>query len=473
MGHIAQGIKQQAEALTQSVNAETGKALHDALKADIVTAIGVFSYYGRVGERVLSEKRMPVDKSLMMGRVNVMRHAPKGVVGVISPWNYPVAIAASGIATALMGGNTVVLKPSELTPECGLQLVEIVRNALKAEGLPEDIVQVVTGDGSTGSALVNSDINHMIFTGSSAVGQQIMQSLQAQHKTASMELGGNDPMLVLPGVSQKELDTIASYALWGRFTNAGQACAAVKRLFVPENQLEKITALLTKKLPNIPNAPLISERQRDKLHQQVTQSIAEGAQLIAGGEAARQPGYYYQPTILVLPAGKNPKEITATREETFGPVLSVIPYSTVKDAVAMANDTEYGLTASVFGPNTAAQQVARQLEAGTVVVNDTGAVNYSIPSVPWRGWKNSGPGVSHGPEALLEVTNPQVITSNKLRLLPGFNKMPWHFSRNESDTAEHDLSKALLDCYATESWLEKLKPGLLKALLANRSSKKL
>lgn len=466
-------IKSSMDNLAKVISQETGKPVREAIEADIAAAVGVLGYYARIGPKVLKEKRFPMDKSLLMGRVHIERHEPKGVVGVISPWNFPFAIAASGMAASLMGGNAAVLKPSELTPATGEMLVDFFQKALEKHGLPKEVAQVVVGDGSTGAALVNDDIDYAIFTGSVKTGFGVRQAMEARGKTASLELGGSDPMVVLPGADP---DAVTSYALWGRFANAGQMCAAVKRLYVPRKDYEKILALLKTKIeklnvgdpfdPKTHVGPVVSERQRQELEGQIQDAVTKGARVVTGGKAVDGPGSFLQPTLLA----DVPADARVLNEEVFGPVLPVVPYDSVEEAIEKANVLPYGLTASVFGPAKQARAVAEQLEAGCVMVNDVGATNYALPSVPWSGWKNSGPGTSHSEAGLLETTNRQTLTRNLLYLMPPFRKQPWHFSEQPG---EPELPKALVENFATDSKLGKLNPKFWWQVIKNRGSKKI
>ncbi|MBX2861885.1 MAG: aldehyde dehydrogenase family protein [Vampirovibrio sp.] len=470
---IAKSIYEHREALANMIHAETGKPMAEIYQSDLVVGCGVFRYYAKKGPAALKERIFLGTESLMMGRYHKRRFVPRGVVGIISPWNYPLAIPASGIAAALMGGNTVVLKPSELTPGTAQQLVTLIRSVLKQSGIPQDVVQIVVGEGSTGKALSEADIDYAIFTGSAKVGRQVQATLQAKGKEVSLELGGSDPMIVLE--SAKDLDATASFAVWGRCVNAGQACAAVKRLIVPAAKYDEVVTLVAGKMKDLANSsamgPVVSQRQRDGIVEQVRRSKEAGGQIEAGRDTiekfGEKPGWWVSPTVLK----DTPNDAPVICEEVFGPVLPVIPYTTVEEAIAMANDTGYGLTASVFGEPTEAEEVAKQLQAGMVGVNETGATNYAVLDVPWSGWKNSGPGVSHGVEGLLATTLRQTLTVNVMDRLPGFSKMPWHFSKNPG--LDLPLAKQLFEAFGRGSLWAKLDPRLAWRLWQHRASRKL
>lgn len=428
---VMRSLHARASEIAALISEETGKPLADALEADVGTALGVLGYYAKIGPDRLKPKAIQPDLiSLITGRAHQETYHPRGVIAVISPWNYPLAIPASGLATALMAGNTVILKPSELTPATGLWLVNLVRETLQQQGFPSDVAQCVIGDGSTGSALTQQSIDGIIFTGSATTGQRIQQACTGRDVWASMELGGSDAMLILDGCP---LETAASYALWGRYTNAGQACAAVKRLLVPRHATEAFLGHLQAKIaklkvgpPNNPDnhvGPLISEAQLRLLDSQVQDALGKGARLLTGGKRHPGPGWFYEPTLLT----DVPDNARILHEEVFGPVLPVIPYDSLDEAIQMVNASAFGLTASVFGPEAEARTIAGRLACGTVVINDVGPSNYAMPCAPWGGWKNSGSGASHGERALLDLSRVQVVSVNRLFRMPGLQKPLWHF----------------------------------------------
>ncbi len=470
---IASQILNKADSLAECISLETGKPFRESFESDLTTATQVLYYYAKVGPALLKEKRFPFDRSLFLGRIHYAKRVPKGVVGIISPWNYPLAIPISGISASLMAGNTVILKPSELTPGVGEAIGHVIQTALQNLDLPTGVFQVAQGESETGKALIQADIDHVIFTGSTQTGFEIREALQKRGKSVSLELGGSDPMIVLEGA---DIDTVASYALWGRYTNAGQACAAVKRLFVPQKYHEALVQALKQKIQHLQQGdpqnslnhigPLISQRHLHILSEQVQDAVDLGAQIEIGGYPLPQAGWFYPPTLVT----NVPKQCRLMQEEVFGPVLPVVSYQSVEEAIELANDQRFGLTASVFGPSSKAEQVAKQLEAGLVTINDVGLTNYALPSIPWHGWKNSGPGVSHGPTGLLETTHSQTITVNWLYGLPFFRKSPWHFNYTPRDLA---FSKGLLQAFGRSNIMHLLKPGFLWQLFRNRSSQKL
>jgi succinate-semialdehyde dehydrogenase/glutarate-semialdehyde dehydrogenase len=443
---LRNALYQQADRVAEIISRETGKPLTDSLEADIATALNLLSYYVEIGPKQLRPSLIQPDLlSLITARVHRKTWHPRGVIGIISPWNFPMAIACSGLAAALMAGNSVILKPSELTPETGNVLIEIVRDVLTTSGFSPEIAQVLIGDSSTGSRLLAQEIDGVIFTGSDQTGKLIARQATEQGFWYSLELGGSDAMIILDGC---DLDKAASYALWGRFINAGQACAAVKRLLVPAHCEAPFVALLAAKMkhlkvgpPDQPEnqvGPLISEAQRTLIHAQVQNAVQEGAQLILGGQPIEGAGFFYEPTLFT----HVPPTARILTEESFGPVLPVIPYEDLDMAVRLANNSRFGLTASVFGPVSKARKVAKRLHCGTVVINEVGPTNYALACAPWGGWKNSGSGASHGASALTDLSRLQVISENLMYHVPFMSKPLWHFGNNANSLKER--SKTVL-----------------------------
>ncbi|MDX2085326.1 MAG: aldehyde dehydrogenase family protein [Candidatus Melainabacteria bacterium] len=479
LNRTAEALMANADVLARKISEETGKPLREAYETDLLAALATLRYMARNGPKTLRDQWLWNWKTLLLARTHRVRRLPKGVVALITPWNYPLAIAVSGMAMALMAGNTVIVKPSERAPGVVLDLVRMVQHELARRGLPETIVQIATGNGSTGQTLCETmsqpdGVDHVLFTGSNRVGRQVLALAQLAGKTASLELGGSDAMIVLDGV--EDLDTVASYAIWGRFANAGQSCAAVKRLLVHRALYARMLHVLTEKMARFhvgdPLAatthmgPLIAETQCQQLSLQVEDATERGAQLITGGFRLNRPGFFYAPTILA----DVPLESRVLREEVFGPVLPVVPFDTEEEAIALANQTAYGLTACVFGPRVQASRIARRLQAGTVAVNDVPLANYGWPMVPWGGWKESGPGWRHGTIGLEELTQIQVVTEHWGLAVPCLKRPPWLFGTHPSDV---NFSHYLLQTFGLGKWFTQQTPAFLKALWKNRSSSRL
>lgn len=336
-----------------------------------------------------------------------LHYVPLGVVASIGPWNFPVMIGVWHIAPALRMGNTVVIKPSEYTPLSVLALVEIFRRHL-----PEGVITAISGDREVGAALAaHPDIAKIVFTGSTATGRRIVESSANNLARLTLELGGNDAGIVLPGT---DVDAVADKLFWGAFMNTGQVCAALKRVYVHESVYEPMVAALAARADAAPMGsghdktnrlgPVQNPDQFAIVSRLVDDARERGARIVAGGEPAADLGpLFYRPTIIAdVEDGA-----AIVDEEQFGPVLPVIKYSDVDDAVRRANGLEQGLGASVWGPDAdAAVEVAARLEAGTVWINQHGGVD---PSIPFGGTKASGYGLEFGVEGLKAMAATKVI----------------------------------------------------------------
>lgn len=339
------------------------------------------------------------------GRVEIHRK-PIGVVGSITPWNWPVMIACWHIMPAIRAGNTVVIKPSPLTPLSTIRMVEILGGVL-----PPGVVNVVTGEDSLGGLMsAHSGIGKITFTGSTQTGRRVMAGAAETLKRLTLELGGNDAGIVLPDCDPKK---IAEGLFWGGFINSGQTCAALKRLYVHDSIYESVCAELSIFAAGIPVGngleegsilgPVQNARQRDIVASCVDDAVAKGGRLLLGGRSGSGAGYFY-PTTLVADVGHG---CSLVDREQFGPALPIIRYSSTEEAIAMANDSPMGLGGSVWSSDIhRAKEIASQLETGSVWINRHGAIQ---PNAPFGGVKQSGIGVEFGQEGLKEFTTIQTM----------------------------------------------------------------
>jgi acyl-CoA reductase-like NAD-dependent aldehyde dehydrogenase len=336
----------------------------------------------------------------------VIRRKPVGVVGSITPWNWPLMIAIWHIVPALRVGCTVVIKPSPYTPLSTLRLV-----AIMSEILPPGVVNSVTGDQEIGNRMtLHSGIDKIIFTGSVATGKKVMSGASQTLKRVTLELGGNDAGIVLPGT---HIDPLLEKLFWGCFINAGQTCAALKRLYVHEDQYEEVVKKFADYVAKIPVGngldsknligPLSNEMQLNKVISYVDDARKSGARIVTGGVRAAAPGYFYPLTVIADATD----EMRVVKEEQFGPVIPILKYRSVEDAIRRANALEVGLGGSVWGDDVeeAARNAAR-LECGTAWVNQHGALH---PMAPFGGVKNSGIGIEFNVDGLKEYTTVQVV----------------------------------------------------------------
>jgi len=373
--------------------------------------------------RLLADEPVPhgnLATKLKRGR---LVREPHGVVGIISPWNYPFSVPATETLAALVAGNAVVLKPSEFTSLVALELASLLHGA----GVPPDVFHVVVGDGPTGAALLHSQIHKLVFTGSVATGRRIAAAAAERLLPVVLELGGKDPMIVL---EDADVEVASSAAVWGAFVNAGQACLSVERCYVHRSLYEPFLKACVEKTQRLrvghgmdrdtDVGPMTHERQLRVVEAQVEDAKACGARVLAGGSRIPELGKnFYHPTVLADVT----HEMRIMREETFGPVLPVMAFDSDDEAVRLANDSEYGLAASVWTRDSArGESLARRIHAGTVMVNDVISC-FGISEAPHGGVKASGLGRTHGRLGLEEMVRVKYLDTDRMA---GTKKVWWY-----------------------------------------------
>jgi acyl-CoA reductase-like NAD-dependent aldehyde dehydrogenase len=416
-------LHQRKSEIARLITREAGKPYAEALTTEVIVVLDAARFLIDNAFQVLKDEPLAHGNLAMKTKAGRIVREPHGVVGIISPWNYPFSVPAIEALAALVAGNTVVVKPSELTSLAGLELASLLYDA----GAPQNIFQVVPGDSTTGAALVHSGINKLVFTGSVATGKAIAQAAGARLLPVVLELGGKDPMLVL---HDADLDVASSAAIWGAFVNAGQTCLSVERCYVQRRLYQPFLDACARKAkqlrvgngadPATDMGPLIHERQLRIVESHVEDARVRGARVLAGGERLPELGpTFYAPTVLADVT----HDMRIMREETFGPVLPVMAFESEEDAIALANDSEYGLAASVWTRDRLrGEAVARRLAAGTVLVNDIVSC-FGISEAPHGGVKSSGIGRTHGRFGLEEMVRIKYVDSDRL---PRMKKLWWY-----------------------------------------------
>ena len=407
---VAEVIKQNAPYLAEWVTREQGKPL-GGIGPDQVPGARFELWGCEVWTQVPASLDLPVEVAFEDDtRRDEVYRKPYGVVAAIAPWNWPLLIAIWQIIPSIRAGNTVVLKPSEYTTIGTLELVRVI-----SEVLPKGVVNTVSGPGEVGSWLVGDPgIDKIMFTGSGPTGKKIAEAAARNMVPTTMELGGNDAAIVLPDADPKAM---AMGLFWGAFINMGQTCACAKRLYVHESLFDQTVQALKEIAQAVPMGngmddgmvmgPIQNKMQFDKVVSLVESAKQAGATIVCGGQAQGGPGYFY-PLTLVTGLDDGARLVD---EEQFGPVLPIIKYSNIDDAVASANRLDAGLGASVWSSDIeAARRVASRIQAGTVWINQHGMIH---PMVPFGGIKGSGYGVEFGIDGLKAVTRPQVISVKK------------------------------------------------------------
>lgn len=398
--------------VAELISRENGKPVVEAIGHDIMPVMDLITYFEKNAEQILASQKIKLGKWGFLGRRSHVEFYPLGVVGIIAPWNFPLSIPLGETAMALMAGNAVLLKPSECTPLVGKKIADIIAKA----GLPRDIFQLLTGDAKLGEALVKSGCDKIVFTGSTATGKKIMRACAQTLTPVTLELGGKDPFIVF---EDADLDTASSAAVWGAFCNSGQSCSSIERVYVQDSVYDDFLALVLKKTKLLRQGPgmdahtdigpMTSLMQLEKVASSVQAAKNNGAQILVGGDRdVKLPGFFFKPTVVV---GADVRDDLLC-EETFGPVLPVIKFSTEQEAITLANDSHFALNAYLWGKNKSQlKRVTSQLVAGTVNLNET-LFTHALPQTPWGGPKNSGLGRTHGSLGLLDLVGIRHVHEN-------------------------------------------------------------
>jgi acyl-CoA reductase-like NAD-dependent aldehyde dehydrogenase len=414
-----------AERIIATIVAENGKTYEDAQLAEVSYAASAFGFWAKNAPEFLADEKIKSASPFVLGRKLKVRYAPVGVVGVIGPWNYPLTNSFGDCIPALAAGNAVVLKPATLTPMTSLLMAE----GLQECGLPEDVFQVAVGEGSAiGNALIDA-VDFVMFTGSTEVGKKVMARAAETLTPTAMELGGKDPMIVLRDAN---IERAANAAVHYSMQNGGQTCISVERVYVEEPVYEDFVGRVTEKMralrQGVPGGPaqvdvgaMTSPGQTDLVEEQVNDAVEHGARAVVGGHRGDGPGDFFEPTLLL----DVDHSMEAMTEETFGPTLPVMKVKDADEAIELANDSPYGLQASVWTKDVErGEQLARRIESGVVCINDA-QLNYVALELPMGGWKDSGVGSRHGAGGIRKYTKQQTLlvtrfapTDKDIHMLP-------------------------------------------------------
>ncbi len=417
-------MAEQMERITQVVADSAGKTKVEAITADIMPVLDAIAHMERHAAKTLGRQKHPTPMTLV-GKRSYVEYIPRGVVLVISPWNYPLQLAMIPMLSALAAGNAVILKPSEVTPMVGRLIEELFAQA----GFPAGVVQVAHGGGQLGAALTASRPDYIFFTGSVRTGKMVAAQAARDLIPTTLELGGKDPMIVF---ADANLERAVQGAMWGAFTNSGQVCMSVERLYVERPLYERFVSRLVEEVKKLRQGAdndadlgsMTFPAQLDLVRDHLDGALARGARLLTGvkpEEWNHSRGLFIPPTVLVDVT----PDMMIMQEESFGPLLPIIPFDTEEEAIRLANDTRFGLNASVWSSDIAkAQRVASQIVAGAVVVNDV-IVTTANHHLPFGGVKESGWGRYHGEIGLRSFCHEKSVMVSRGRQLTELQWYPY------------------------------------------------
>lgn len=391
-----------AEQLVELLCRENGKPEGEAYTSEIIPNIGLFDYWLEEAPKLLQPKPVKLSVLEYPKKKGVITLEPRGVIGLISPWNYPISLPLRSLLPALLSGNAVVFKPSEYAPRIGREIASLFDGLL-----PEGTLTLVQGAGDVGAALIDY-VDYVVFTGSVATGRKVAERAARRLIPVALELGGKDAAIVL---EDADLERAAQGIAWAAFSNAGQNCASVERVYVvssvAQTFIHRVTEIASSLRLGQDVGPLVHEGQRSIVESHLKQAKEAGALIKAGGDRGPAPGFHLEPTVLLLPEGN--QHLSVERDETFGPVMPIRVVRDEEEAIKLANDSRYGLTASVWTRDLArGERISARLKVGVVTVNNH-SFTAALPMAPWSGVNDSGAGVTNSPRAFEEMCRPKFL----------------------------------------------------------------
>ncbi|MFW5787801.1 MAG: aldehyde dehydrogenase family protein [Halanaerobiales bacterium] len=430
--------------IINKISYDTGKVRTEALMSDLLPVLELIKYYEKNAEKILGERSKKTPIYYWRNRA-YLQYSPLGVIAVISPWNYPLQLALIPTLTAVIAGNAVVLKPSELTPLVG----ELIREFLLETSLPENVVQIVQGEKKEVEKIIEEGPDKIFFTGSTATGKKIMKKAADKMIPVQLELGGKDPMIV---TADANFERAVQAAVYGAFSNSGQLCVSIERLYIQEKIYDDFVEEVKEKTLKLrfegeydaELGPIIHPELIGMIKKQVKDALKKGAELLT---ELKEEGNYLHPILLK----DTDHKMLVMQEESFGPILPMMKYKSIEEAVALANDCRYGLNASVWSENlNKAKDIASRLETGNCYINDV-VKNIGNPHLPFGGIKDSGYGKYHGEAGLKNFSHEKAVMVNKSRFSREVNWFP--YSHRKYQTVKY-MIKSL---FSGDSYLQKIK----------------
>src|SRR3954454_11779943 len=417
-------LVQNRERMVQTIVEETGKTREDAQTTELFLILDSLQFWAKKAPKFLADEKVRGTSAFTIGKKMYVRYLPFGLVGVIGPWNYPLSNSFGDAIPALMAGNSVILKPSEVTPLTSL----LIEEGFKASGAPDDVFIIATGRGETGAALTD-EADMIMFTGSTKTGKKVMARPAETLTPVSLELGGKDPMIVL---KDADLERAANSAVWNGYANGGQICISVERVYVEEPVYDEFVGKVVEKTRSLRQGrpgkmgavdvgAVTFPPQADIIESHVNDAVEKGAKVLVGGKRAEGPGRFFQPTVLT----DVDHSMLCMTEETFGPTLPIMKVRDAEEALQLANDTRYGLNSSVWTRDIErGEELASRIDAGSTCVNDINT-NYAATALPFGGWKESGIGVRHGAAGIRKYTKSHSVLVTRFGPKKEFHQFPY------------------------------------------------
>lgn len=383
-------IIEKRDHIAQVITKNNGKPLTECYLTELASTLQIMEHFINKGSEILSNKNIPLGPMYPMKKSH-MSYEPLGVLAIIEPWNYPFYLPMSAITKALVAGNTFIFKPSSVVAMVGKE----IENIFIESGLPDGVANVIYGGGDSANILLDSDIDKVIFTGSVEIGRSIAKKCAEKLLPCALELGGKDPAIVFKGTN---IDFAVNGVLWGALANCGQACASIERVYVESEIYEEFTRKITDAIKALKIGdglsdttdvgPLINQDQVQTIEDHVNDAVSKGAKVLAGGKRVEGNGFFFEPTVLINVNHK----MKVMYEETFGPIIPIMSFTSKEEVINLANDSKYGLAASIWtGDMQGVKEIAEALNCGTVWVNDS-LFQQAHPACPWQGYKDSGYG---------------------------------------------------------------------------------
>lgn len=441
--------------LVAILSEEQGRPVAESYFSEVLPNVDLLQYWAQKAGDFLKREKVFLHPIQFPGKRGYIEFEPLGLVAIIAPWNYSISIPLRQIIPALMAGNVVILKPSEKVPRVSAELNRLFQES----GLPEGVFQMVLGDGRVGSRLVQSGVQKVFFTGSVATGRRVLADAAERLTPVSLELGGKDPAIVF---ADADLERAANGILWGACVNAGQSCNAIERVYVERKVYEPLKSILVHKVLQLKwqgeeadVGPLIDGSQWKKVEGQLDDAIQKGGKILSNGRVPpNQEGFFFPPTLI---DDVNLKS-TVLSEETFGPLVPLVPFDTEEEAITKANDSRFGLAASVWTRDLErGERIAKRLEVGHVTINNA-TFTPALYQVPWGGVKESGFGMTNSRHALMEMVHPKFILVDRSRR----KTEPWWYPYDESAKR---LAEGLVRFLSPRGIGERLR-GVVQALKA-------